>query len=85
MTVNLPVDVNRPGSAEDLVSNWEPAHSLVEDAVPGAEIVPHLLPLAVALLLLCLWQGMSQSIASWLSSGVHSVLCSVSGPGSALG
>ena len=50
MTVNLPVDVNRPGSAEDLVSNWEPAHSLVEDAVPGAEIVPHLQALAVVCL-----------------------------------
>ena len=24
--------VNRPGSQEDLVSNWEPVHSLVEDA-----------------------------------------------------
>ena len=25
-------DVNCPGSQEDVVSNWEPAHSLVEDA-----------------------------------------------------
>ena len=31
-------DVNRPGSQEDVVSNWEPAHSLVEDAGPGVEI-----------------------------------------------
>ena len=28
----LLVDVNHPGAQEDLVSNWEPAHSLVEDA-----------------------------------------------------
>ena len=34
----LLVDVNRPGSREDLVSNWEPARSLVEDAVSGAEL-----------------------------------------------
>ena len=36
--------------SEDLVSNWEPAHSLVEDA-------PRLLALPVAHLPLCLWQG----------------------------
>ena len=28
----LLADVNHPGSQEDMVSNWEPAHSLVEDA-----------------------------------------------------
>ena len=78
------MDVNYPGSQRDLVNNWEPACSLVEDAVSGAMIAPHLLALAVALLLLWLWQGMGQSIASWLSSGVHSVLCSVSGPSNAL-
>ena len=46
----LLADVNRPGSQEDLVSNWEPAHSLVEDAISRAEIViaPCLLALAVA-------------------------------------
>ena len=44
----LLVDVNRPGSQEDLVSNWEPARSLVEDAVSGAEFAPCLLALAVA-------------------------------------
>ena len=38
--MTLLVDVNRPGSQEDLVSNWEPARSLVEDAVSGAEIAP---------------------------------------------
>ena len=29
--VTLLAGVNRPGSQEDMVSNWEPAHSLVED------------------------------------------------------
>ena len=38
--MTLPADVNHPGSQEDLVSNWEPACSLVEDAVSGAEIAP---------------------------------------------
>ena len=31
-------DVNHLASHEDLVSNWESAHSLVEDAISGAEI-----------------------------------------------
>ena len=44
------MDVNYPGSQEGLVSNWEPAHSLVEDAISGVEIAPHLLALAVILL-----------------------------------
>ena len=52
------MDVNRPGSQEDLVSNWEPAHSLVEDAISGAEIASHLPALDVA------HRGMGQSIAS---------------------
>ena len=34
------VDVNHLGSQEDLVSNWEPACSLVEDDISGAEIAP---------------------------------------------
>ena len=55
--MTLLVDVNHPGSQEVLVSNWEPAHSLVEDAISGAEIAPCLLPLAVACLPLCLRQG----------------------------
>ena len=59
-------DVNRPGSQEDLVSNGEPAHSLVEDVISGAEIAPCLLPLAVACLPLCLWQG-NGPICSWLA------------------
>ena len=49
--------VIRPGSQEDLVGNWEPAHSLVEDAISGAEIAPCLPALAVACLPLCLWRG----------------------------
>ena len=32
------VDVNHPGSQEDMVSSWEPIHSLVEDAVYGPEM-----------------------------------------------
>ena len=38
--MTLLADANHPGSQEDLVSNWEPARSLVEDAVSGAEIAP---------------------------------------------
>ena len=52
--MTLLADVNHPGSQEDLVSNWEPAHSLAEDAVSGAEIAPHLLALAVTCLPICL-------------------------------
>ena len=44
--MTLLADVNHPGSQKDVISNWEPAHSLVEDAVSGAEIAPHLLALA---------------------------------------
>ena len=61
----LLADVNRPGSQEDLVSNWEPAHSLVEDAISGAEIAPCLLALAVTCLPLCL---------RWGEGSVHSQL-----------
>ena len=53
--MTLLVDVNPPGPQEDLISNWEPAHSLVEDAVSGAKIAPHLLALAVTCLPFCLW------------------------------
>ena len=53
--------VNHLGSQEVLVSNWESACSLVEDAFSGAEITPCLLPLAVACLPLCFWQGMGWS------------------------
>ena len=57
LAVTLLADVNCEGSQEDLVSNWEPAHSLVEDAVSGAKIIAalHLPALALACLSLCLW------------------------------
>ena len=63
LAATLLMDVNRPGSQEDLVSDWEPAHSLVGDAVSGAEFAPFLLALAGACLPPCLWQGMSRSAA----------------------
>ena len=44
------MDVYRPGSQEVLVSNWEPAHSLVEDAIPASVFAPCLLVLAVSYL-----------------------------------
>ena len=47
LAVILLADVNHPGSQEDSVSNWEPARSLVEDAISRAE-----LPLAFWLWLL---------------------------------
>ena len=59
----LLVDVNHPGFQEDLVSNWELARSLVEDAVFGAKIAPCLLALAVTRLPLCLQSGMGRSAA----------------------
>ena len=36
--MTLLVDVNHPGSQKDLVSNWEPAHSLVEDVISRVEM-----------------------------------------------
>ena len=36
----LPADVNHPESQEVLISNWEPACSLVGDAISGAEFAP---------------------------------------------
>ena len=57
LTATFLTDVNHPKSIqEDLVSNWEPAHSLVEDAISGAEIAPHFLALAVACQPIFLWQ-----------------------------
>ena len=38
MAATLQEDVNYPES-QVLVSNWEPAHSLVKDAISGAEEV----------------------------------------------
>ena len=57
--MTLLADTNCPGTHEDVVSNWEPAHSLVEDAVSGAELAaaPCLLALAVAGQPLCLQGG----------------------------
>ena len=54
--MTLLADVNCPGSQKDVVSNWQPAHSLVKDVVSGAEIAlaPYLPVLAIALLSLCL-------------------------------
>ena len=59
------MDVNGPQSQEDLVINWEPAHSLVEDAISGAEIARHLPALAgpPASLLLA-WEGAHPQLAS---------------------
>ena len=42
--MTLLADVDRPGSQENVVSNWESANSLVEDAVSGAKIAASLLP-----------------------------------------
>ena len=60
ISVTFMEDVNHPGSQEDLVRNWEPAHSLVEDAISRAEIDPLPLDLAVARPSLCLWWGMDR-------------------------
>ena len=65
--MTLLADVNRLGSQEDLVSNWEPVHNLVEDAISGAKIAPCLLALAVASSLgigLWWWDGL---VRSWLA------------------
>ena len=80
----LLADVNCPGSQEDVVSNWEPAHSLVEDAslwgydwgspLPSGSgcPTPASLPPAV---------GTGLYAAGQLSFGICSILCSVRGPG----
>ena len=54
--MTLLADVNCSGSQENVVSCWEPAHSLVEDGVSGAKIAeaPCLPALAVTHLPLCL-------------------------------
>ena len=64
LAATLQADVNRPESQEVLVSNWEPAHSLVEDATSGAEFASHLLALAAPCLPPCLRRGMGRSAAS---------------------
>ena len=53
---------------------------MVEDAISGAEIAPRLPTLAVTWLPLCFQWGRGRSTAGQLSSGIHSILCSVSGP-----
>ena len=64
MAATLQADVSHPESQEVLVSNWEPARRLEEDAVSGAETAPRIPALAVTLLPLCLWWGMGWSEAS---------------------
>ena len=64
--MTLLADVNRPVSQEDLVSNWEHAHNLVEDAISGSEIAHCLPALAVTRLPLCLWWG-NGPVRSWLA------------------
>ena len=81
---NPPGGCQHPGLQEDLVSNWGPACSLVEDAISGAEIAPCLPTLAAACLPFCLRWVRGQSTAGQVSSGICPVLCSVSRPGSAL-
>ena len=83
MAATILADVNHPGSQEDLVSNWEPAHSLMEDAISGAKIAPCLLALAITHLPLCpqLGEGPVHSQLALL----WSILCSVSRLGCALG
>ena len=73
--MTLLLDVNSLGLQEDIVSNWQLAHSLVGDSVSGAEIAaaPCLSSLVVAHLPLCL-QGRralngSQLALLWNSLG----------------
>ena len=55
-------DVNYPGYQENMVSSWEPAQSLLEDAIFGAEnVAAHCLQaLDVANLPVCLWTERSR-------------------------
>ena len=57
--MTLLAEVNHPESQEDMVSNWEPLHSFVEDVISGAKAAaaPCLLALAVAGLSLGLQGG----------------------------
>ena len=70
LTATLMADVNHPGSQQDLVSNWELAHRLVEDAVSGAKIAPCLPALTVSRLPLCSSGGRGRSGAGRLSSTI---------------
>ena len=65
-----------PGSQEDVVSSWEPVHSLVENAgLWGRDCSSPLLSGSGYLMPASLPQG---------PFGIHSGLCSVSGPGCVL-
>ena len=64
--MNLLADIHRAEGQEDLVSNSEPAHNLVEDAISGAKIAPCLLVLAVACLPHFFWWG-DGPVYSWLA------------------
>ena len=76
--MTLLADVNHLGSQEDVVSNWEP-HSLVEDAISGAEIAaaPCLLTLAVVGLPLCLqrWEGPTHRQPALLCYSLNPLFC----------
>ena len=63
--------VNYPQTQEDVVSNWQSAQSLVEDADTGVKIAaaPCLLALAVPCLPFCLQERRVLS-GSWLA-GLH--------------
>ena len=79
LAVTLLADANHPESQEDLISNWEPDHSLVEDVVTGTEIaplpsgsgcrLPASLPLAgcgpVCIWLALLWYSLSPLFCEW--------------------
>ena len=84
--MTVPADVNHPESQEVLVSNWEPAHSLVEDAGSGVEFAPCLSSSRC-----CLPACLPASSGEWASPQqassplVFLILCSVSGPNGALG
>ena len=75
--VTLLADVSHPGSQEDVVSNWQPAPCLVEDAVSGAMIASRLLALAVACLPLHLPWGLEPvcSLIAFLRCWLNPLFC----------
>ena len=74
--------VNAPGSQEDMISNREPAHSLVWDAVSGARLQQPLAfwPWLSYTYLSASRDGGPYMAAGQLFFGICSVLCSVSMP-----
>ena len=80
--MTLQADVNHPESQEDVISNWDPAHSLVEDAVSGAEIAaaPCLPALMSNACLSASREGWPYMGAGLLSFAICLILCSVSTP-----